>query len=61
VVLEAGARRLEPDVADLADRQLVVVVVADVDGGHPRLPDRAGVLEPLVGPTIVEPTFSEPA
>ena len=62
VVLEARRRGLEPDVADLADRQLVVVVVADVDGGHrAACPTEPGWASHSSGPISVEPTFSEPA
>ena len=49
VVLEAGPvrRRLEPHGADLAGRQLVAVLVEDVDRAEHRPADRAGVREPV--------------
>ena len=53
VVLE-GAVGLEPHLALLADRELVAVVVEDVDGAGHRLADRAGVGEPVLGADVAE-------
>ena len=49
MILEPGAvgRRLEPHGADLAGRELVVVVVENADRREHRLADRAGVGQPV--------------